>query len=76
MCGIYGQFASQKGLTDSDIDYMPEAMQRMAHRGPDDEGTWFDQEHCLRFSAFVDSRSLSNRTSADVQPRWPVRTHL
>ena len=39
MCGIVGILASSESIK----SIFPEVVRRLAHRGPDDSGTWFDE---------------------------------
>jgi asparagine synthase (glutamine-hydrolysing) len=70
MCGIYGVYLAQGGLTEADLVV---CMNRLLHRGPDDAGVWANQDGRIGFAhrrlSIVDLSSKGHQPmhSADGQ---------
>ncbi|MFZ1809272.1 MAG: asparagine synthase (glutamine-hydrolyzing) [Cyclobacteriaceae bacterium] len=49
MCGIFGLLKLNSTLGNEDLRLAKQASELMIHRGPDDDGYWYDDQVCLSF---------------------------
>lgn len=64
MCGIFGLLKINSNLEEKDINLTNRASKMMIHRGPDDEGLWYDENVSLAFRRL----SIIDLSSGGHQP--------
>jgi asparagine synthase (glutamine-hydrolysing) len=75
MCGIAGLLDAGWSGTAEELDRLADAMARpLAHRGPDDEGTWCDAEAGIGFGhrrlAVIDLSPAGHQPMVSADGRW------
>ncbi len=72
MCGICGIFNFDNSIPD--INNVTSMMSEMKHRGPDNEGIWYDRKTCLGFVrlSIIDLSTDGNQPMVDESGRYVI----